>query len=490
MARPRKQSDPTRWPVPCGRCGEHHQIVANWPDGGVCGYCYQQAKRTRGTCDCGHEGVLPGRIDGQPACRRCSGVKLNIDCKTCGAEDELYRGSRCWSCELAVLVDGLLTNPDTGVMAAELTPVATALKSMKRSNSGVTWIRQRHVTTFLKDLAVAPTITHEKLDELPGADRTRNYIRGLLVEHGVLPPRDELAVRYDRWATGALERVSSDEHREVVRRYIRWHHQRRMNQMEVVPHGTFLRSKQTVTVTIEFLNWLHDHGITLDELRQEHLDAWLADGPSTRRFVDRFIPWAIKCRLVDPELTIARHRRGTSPKLPKSEQDAAVERVVHTDELTVRDRAAAILVIVFGQHIEDVIQLTWDDVAVTDDVVTVRLGKTEFALPSPLDEPMRQLAAAPGNDLTASHPNSNWVFRGYSPGRHIHGSSLRSRLKTVFSTRAARLGTLHELTKLGPVPIIADALGYHPQTVERHAIGSASTYAEYIAATRDQRMSS
>ena len=47
-----------------------------------------------------------------------------------------------------------------------------------------------------------------------------------------------------------------------------------MNQMETVPHGTFLRWKQTVTVALEFLNWLHDHGITLDELRQEHLDAW------------------------------------------------------------------------------------------------------------------------------------------------------------------------------------------------------------------------
>lgn len=163
---------------------------------------------------------------------------------------------------------------------------------------------------------------------------------------------------------------------------------------------------------------------------------------------------------------------------------------MHTDELTVRDRAAAILVIVFGQHIEDVIQLTWDDVTATDEVVTIRLGKTEFALPCPLDQPMRQLAVAPGKDLTASHPNSNWVFRGYSPGRHIHGAILRSRLKSVFSTRAARLGTLHELTKLGPVPIIADALGYHPSTIERHAIGSASTYAQYIAAARDQRMSS
>ncbi|MGC5627249.1 Fis family transcriptional regulator [Georgenia sp. Z1344] len=451
----------------------------------MCRYCYQQAKRTRGTCSCGHDGVLPGRIDGQPACRRCTGVTLNIDCTTCGAEDELYRGTQCWTCELAVLVDQLLINPTTGVMAAELGPVARALKSMKRSNSGVTWIRQPHVTTFLKDLAAAPTITHDQLDDLPGSDRTRTYIRGLLVEHDALPRRDELAVRYHHWSTGALERLSSDEHHDIVRLYIRWHIQRRMNQMETVPRGTFLRSKQTVTVTIDFLNWLHDHGLTLDQLRQEHLDAWLSDGPSTRRFVDRFIPWAIKSRLVDSDLTLARHRRGTSPKLSKPEQDAAVDRVVHTDELTVRDRAAAILVLVFGQHIEDVVELTWDDVAVTNDLVTITLGTTEFALPSPLDQPIRQLAAAPGNYLTAAHPNSTWVFRGNSPGQHIHGSSLRNRLKTIFSTRAARLGTLHELTKLAPVPIIADALGYHPTTIERHAIGSASVYAQYVAAKRE-----
>lgn len=211
-----------------------------------------------------------------------------------------------------------------------------------------------------------------------------------------------------------------------------------------------------------------------------------AQHPQVRRPLH---PLAIKSKLVDPELAIARHRRGTSPKLSKSEPDAAVERVVHTDELTVRDRAAAILVIVFGQHVEDVIRLTWDDVTVTDELVTIRLGKTGFALPSPLDAPMRELAAAPGHDLTASHPTSNWVFRGYSPGTHIHGASLRGRLKTLFSTRAARLGTLHELTKLSPVPIIADALGYHPSTIERHAIGSASTYAQYIVAARDQKRS-
>ncbi|MDJ0358127.1 hypothetical protein [Paenarthrobacter sp. PH39-S1] len=46
------------------------------------------AKRITGICACGHEGVLPGIIDNRPACRTCSNIKLNVDCKSCGAEAE------------------------------------------------------------------------------------------------------------------------------------------------------------------------------------------------------------------------------------------------------------------------------------------------------------------------------------------------------------------------------------------------------------------
>jgi hypothetical protein len=81
------------------------------------------------------------------------------------------------------------------------------------------------------------------------------------------------------------------------------------------------------------------------------------------------------------------------------------------------------------------------------------------------------------------------VFRGYSPGRHIHPATIRNRLSDIFSTRAARLGTLHELVKLAPVAVIAEALGSSPATIERHAIGSAVTYAQYVAAAREQRNS-
>jgi hypothetical protein len=107
-------------------------------------------------------------------------------------------------------------------------------------------------------------------------------VRGLLVEHGALPRRDELAARYEDWSRQALERVTDAANREVIRRYIRWHHQRRMNALGSVPHGTFLGSKQTITVAIDFLNWLNAHGIDLADLEQGHLDAWRAGGPTTR----------------------------------------------------------------------------------------------------------------------------------------------------------------------------------------------------------------
>lgn len=99
MARPRKPDDPERRrEIPCDRCGGGYYPVVNWgPDDQICGYCYQQAKRTRGTCACGHVGVLPGRVDGQPACRTCAGINLHVDCVGCGAEDELYREG-LWSC--------------------------------------------------------------------------------------------------------------------------------------------------------------------------------------------------------------------------------------------------------------------------------------------------------------------------------------------------------------------------------------------------------
>ncbi|MEW1986710.1 hypothetical protein [Pseudarthrobacter oxydans] len=241
-----------------------------------------------------------------------------------------------------------------------------------------------------------------------------------------------------------------------------------MNHMDEVARGTFLRAKQEVTVASDLLNWLTGHDIKLPELQQSHLDAWQAEGPTTRRIAERFLKWAIKTKAAPAGLTIVPHRRGTSPRLAKPGQDEAPKRVID-DGLEARDRAAAILILVFGQQAENIARLTWNDVSITEELVTIQLGTIQIALPDPLDKPWRQLAANPRHDLTASHPNTTWVFHGASPGRHIRPGHLTTRLSKLFSTRAARLGTLHELTN-APVAIIAETLGYHHRT-PRHRFG-------------------
>jgi hypothetical protein len=82
----------------------------------------------------------------------------------------------------------------------------------------------------------------------------------------------------------------------------------------------------------------------------------------------------------------------------------------------------------------------------------------------------QQFAANPGYDPDRVPSEQQLVFRGYSPGQHINAISLRDRLRQqIFSARAARLGTLHELTKRAPVAIIAEALDHSPATIENHA---------------------
>ncbi len=188
----------------------------------------------------------------------------------------------------------MLTHPDTGVIAPQLQVIVDARAEMDRPNSGLTWIRQGHVPRVLRELAAHPTPSHEVLDQLPPG-RTTDYVRGLLVEHGALASRDERLARYQSWAIAAQQRITTDERRKLVARFIRWNLEKRLRSMNVVTDSAFQRAKQAVTVTIEFCNWLTaEHGITVEHHTQAHIDLWQATGPSTREHVLRFIRWVIQ----------------------------------------------------------------------------------------------------------------------------------------------------------------------------------------------------
>jgi hypothetical protein len=89
----------------------------------------------------------------------------------------------------------------------------------------------------------------------------------------------------------------------------------------------------------------------------------------------RFIRWAIKSRLIASSLEVTPHQRG-STRMSIDQQNAVIEQVVHQPAaLHPRDRLAAILIIIFAQRPEDIIQLTWDRVTITADTVTLDLAR-------------------------------------------------------------------------------------------------------------------
>lgn len=324
-------------------------------------------------------------------------------------------------------------------------------------------------------------------DELGSPARSfERHVRGLLVAHQSLPARDERLARFLSWAATAQQRITTDEHRKVIARFIRWGLERRLRSMGTVTDSAFLRAKQTTTVTIESCNWpTTEHDTSIENVTQAHIDLWQSTGPTTREHILRFIRWAIKTKLIPSDLEVTPHRRGTAPRLPITEQNAVIEHVVHQQTLHPRDRFAAILIIVFAQRVEDIAALTWDQLTITADAVSVNLAGVPIDLPSPLDEPIRLLAAANYNGQTAAHPNSPWVFRGCGPGTHVNTTHLRNHLRPVLAALEARLGTLNELTQTTPIAVLAETLGYSPQTLEVHARASASTYARYIATRLD-----
>lgn len=148
--------------------------------------------------------------------------------------------------------------------------------------------------------------------------------------------------------------------------------------------------------------------------------------------------------------------------------------------MDLRDRAAGILILVFGQRAEDIARLTWQDIVVTVSNVGIRVDGIVMPIPAPFDELWRELPADTRNQKTAAHPNSDWIFLGYTPGQPINPTHLTTRLRKHLKVRAARLGALNELTKLAPVAIAAEALGYVTSTLEKHTFDSGATYAQYI----------
>lgn len=94
----------------CARCQRMGvKFATTWPEGRICRRCYQRATRIHGECrSCGTTRLLPGLIEGSPACVDCTEIPKDFHCTRCGREDEPVRRGLCAHCCLTDDLTALL----------------------------------------------------------------------------------------------------------------------------------------------------------------------------------------------------------------------------------------------------------------------------------------------------------------------------------------------------------------------------------------------
>jgi hypothetical protein len=474
--------------VTCSRCRRDLPVLAWWPAGPVCQACYTTIVRSPAECArCRASRPLTGRDDnGARICGPCAGHPASYTCRQCGRSGNPYGHGRCAWCVLADRAGDLLTGPD-GTISAQLQPLAGAFARVRRPFTAIQWISQSPSARLLARLAAdGRPVSHALLDELPPSPGL-HYIRQVMVQTGVLPERHEDLERLPSWLEYHLTGAPAS-HAALVRPFLRWHLLRRARTRAAARRYPVRAAPQLrirVLVALELLAWADQQHITLHELRQDHLDRWLGEEGTQRRYrIASFLAWAAQ-RGLTRKLTVPLIPRQAPADLLSDDQRWQLLQQCLTDTaLPAGIRAAGALILLFGLQPQRIRHLTASHVTSRDDSTYLTAGRHPILLPPRLGALLRQLAAQPPAPLMIPHGPSapRWLFPGRIPGQPIGNDSLTRRLSQHgISARPARNGALAALAADLPAAILADLLGMHLNTAVRWVTYARRDWTDYLA---------
>ncbi|MFC5180619.1 hypothetical protein [Actinomadura harenae] len=483
-----------RWqsPVTCGKCGQLAPPAAV-PGGRtgtalmVCARCYEPPERPCGVCGRTRRTSAKATADHPDLCLTCNQA-ATVTCRACG---RTARGRRtgldgrpgCFACILADRLTHQLTGPDGRILPALLplreAILATGNPQAALSNLGRSSSRAHPVLT---DLAAGRLpLTHAALDSR-GTSRSIDYLRVLLVAAGALPDRDEHLHRLETFAR-TLTTAAHPDDRQLIALFARTHVLRRLRRnLDGAPlqPGPAYRARAELAAASHFLTHLRHQDRTPATCRQSDLDAWLDEtrrADSTRAFWS----WATRTHHM-PNLDIPT-KTGTEPShfTPDDHRWALARRMLADDTIPDADRTAALLILLFAQHLTTISRLTRGDLHHTPQGTTeLTLGPTRVVLPEPLADLINRLPT-PRADRTADHlHNHDWLFPGRHPGKPLHPTSLARRLTTLgIDPRPDRNAALLDYARQLPPPVIGRLLGLAPGTVDRWATIAGGKWARY-----------
>ena len=350
--------------------------------------------RTRGICPiCGHDGVLPGRVnhtDPRPLCRSCAGIPGNYRCAICHTEGQLYRGGQCARCALrddltALMVDGAADPVTMGT-------IVTILCGVDRPESILSWKRSPTVRALLTGLAGGDIpLSHDGLDAA-GQGRQVSHLRSLLEHNGLLPKRDEPLARFQSWLASKLDTICEPAVRAPVEQFATWHHLHRLRRNSTsgqTSHGPTHSARQETTETIKFLTWLHEtHHRTAATCRQQDIDEWLATGPTTRTKIRTFVVWTNKSK-INTALHLDAPQTKSTRLLTQDQRLAWVKELLTGDMESLPYRVAGTLLLLYAQPLMKIVALPTSAIVIAPLETRISLGAEPVPVPEPFADMLK-----------------------------------------------------------------------------------------------------
>jgi len=472
----------------CCRCRRLRPVNAEWPIGLVCSTCYEYVRSHPGTCSvCGEtQPLIAGDAQAPSACGPCAGLDVDYNCRRCGKGGRIYADGTCSRCVLGDRLDDLLQQAD-GTIAPQLGPLRDALASVEHPVTILGWLRKSVSARLVASLAGDRNpVTHEHLDRL-AQDRSLHIVRQILVHTGVLPQRKEYLERLGPWLEERLASVPG-RHAQLIRPFAYWYvfrRARKASERRPYTHGAAAAARNRITSAIAFLSWLETGNLDLATLSQGDLDRWLVSGEPHRREIRSFLAWAASRRLA-PALTVPQRSSKQMPAGMQSEEDLGqqLQQCLTDTALPVDVRAAGAIVTLFGLPLSKIVQLTAEHLTERDGGVYLTMDKQPVLTPPRLAVLLHSAARASSRSaLGRSLSGTEWLFPGFSPGRHQVANTLGRRLREHgIRSRSTRNTAIITLASDLPAPILADLLGLHITTAERWVGYARRDWAAYLAA--------
>lgn len=472
---------------PCTRCGKTLPVWTRTPDGQpLCSTC---GERREPCHDCGRTRKVIGRSPDGPLCRTCypqHPVSFRA-CSTCGITERLHHHGLCARCACHQQLLALLCHPAAD-LPLHLQPVFQVLADSDPA-SVLRWLEQSSARTVLAQSSqLDQPLTHDLLDRYP-PNRAIEHLRKVLVAGNVLPRRDEYLATFERWIGPAVAKVHDPVERRIVRRFALWHQLRRLRaraERGSLTLGQAQRARAGVRTAVLLIAWLRAQGATLATCSQRDIDRWLVGGRSTNYHARPFLDWACgNGHAHNIEIPDRSGRRGPAKRIEDDQRWALVRRLLHDDAVSLEDRVAALLLLLYAQPLSKVARLTRDQIDGAPGTVRVMLGAHPLDIPPPLDELLLRLAANRRGFAALAHTDDHpWLFPGGAPGLPLTSSHLMHRLhKLGIHARPARNTAMFDLAAQIPAVVLSRLLGIHINTAiswAEHAGAPGAAYAAEI----------